>query len=135
VAGELLAGQVNLGPIRKPIPPVDPLPAAIAAQHLGHEQFAAEQVVDGQRGRPALTSGRVRGGPVTGVHWIAGIAGPGGAHRGLDVFPRDGCHAYMLATLAALRMTSPGFEAYPRIRMVSGRSRWLYLTVAASLGL
>jgi len=64
VAGELLTGQVYLRAIRKAIPPVDSLPAAISAEHLGHQEFAAEQVVDGQRGRPALASSRIRGGPV-----------------------------------------------------------------------
>jgi hypothetical protein len=45
-----------------------------------------------------------------------GIARPGGAHRGLDVLPRDGCHAYMLATFpgiphhaADLEGIDPGF--------------------------
>lgn len=90
VAGELLAGQVYLRSIWKAIPPVDSLPAAISTEHLSQQQLATEQVVDGQRGRPALASGRVRGGPVSYVHRIAGIACPGGAHRGLDLFPRDG---------------------------------------------
>jgi hypothetical protein len=39
---------------------VDSLPAAISAEHLGHQQFAAEQVVDGQRGRRALVDGNKR---------------------------------------------------------------------------
>ena len=100
MAGELLGGEVYLGSIRKATPPVDSLTAAISAEHLGHQQFAAEQSVDGQRGRPALTCGRLRGGPAIHVHRIAGIACPGGSHRGLYVFPRDGFHAYMLAALS-----------------------------------
>jgi hypothetical protein len=122
VVGELLAGQVYLGSIRKAIPPVDSLPTAINLEHLGHQQFAAEQVIDDQRSRPTLAAGRVRSGPVTDVHRITGIACPGGTHRGLDASPRDGSHAYMLATSRACRMTSLTSMQLSLVRMLSGMS-------------
>ena len=85
------------------------LPSRDHAWIATQQQLTTEQVIDGQRGRPALASGRVRGGPVSDVHRIAGIACPGGAHRGLDVFARDGCHANMLATLSGAPRYFAGF--------------------------
>jgi hypothetical protein len=50
VAGELLAGQVDLGPVRQEVPVVDALAAAVGPEHLGYQQLSPEQVVNDQRG-------------------------------------------------------------------------------------
>ena len=50
-----------------------PLAAAVGPMHLGDQQFAPEQVVDGQRGRPALPAGRIGLGPVIRIDGITGI--------------------------------------------------------------
>ena len=50
MAGELLAGQVDLGPVRQEVPVVDALAAAIGPEHLRDQQLSPKQVVDDQRG-------------------------------------------------------------------------------------
>ena len=84
--GELFARQVELGPAGQQIPVVHALAAAIAANDLSDQQFAAEQVVDDQRGEPALAAGGVGGGPVVSIDRVAGIERPRRAYRGLKVF-------------------------------------------------
>jgi hypothetical protein len=61
VPDELLAGHVDLGSVWQEVPVVHSLAAAVGAKHLGDQQFAAEQVMDGQRSGPALPAGRVGG--------------------------------------------------------------------------
>jgi hypothetical protein len=93
VVGELLASQVELGPAGQQIPVVHPLVAAIAANDLSNQQFAAEQVMDDQRGRPALAAGGVGGGPVISIDRVTGIERPRCAYRGLKVLLCYSSHA------------------------------------------
>jgi quercetin dioxygenase-like cupin family protein len=81
VAGELLAGPVDLGSVGQQVPVVHSLATAVGPEHLGDQQVASEQVVDGQRGRPALPTGRVGRGPIIRVNGIARIERPGCAYR------------------------------------------------------
>ena len=85
VAAELLAGQVDLGSVRQAIPVVHALPAAIAPEYLGHQQLAAQQVMDGHSGDSALSAGGVDRGPVGSIHRVAGVQCPGSPDRDLDV--------------------------------------------------
>jgi hypothetical protein len=83
------------------IPVVDPLAAAVGPAHLGDQQLAPEQVVDGQRGNPALPAGCVGLRPVIRIDGITGIECPGRAYRGLQIVPDDIGHAHDPATVIA----------------------------------
>ena len=85
VGTELLAGQVDVDP-GQPVPPVEALPRAVGAVHLRHAQVAAEQVVQHQRGRPALPAGGVGRRPARDVgRVLADVDTPGGADRPFDL--------------------------------------------------
>lgn len=77
--------QVKLGSVGQQIPVVHTLPAAVGPEHLGDQQFAAEQVVNDQGSSPALAAGRVGRGPVISVDRIAGVERPGRADRSLEI--------------------------------------------------
>jgi hypothetical protein len=93
VAGELLAGQVDLGAVGQEIPVVHPLAASVRPEHLGDQELASQQVVDGQSGGSALTAGRVGRGPVIRVNGITRIERPRRADRGLQIGWDDSGHA------------------------------------------
>ena len=77
------------------------LAAAVGPEYVGDQQLAAEQVVDGQRGRPALPAGRIGLGPVIRIDGITGIECPGRAYRGLQIVSVDIGHAHDPATATA----------------------------------
>jgi len=98
VVGELVASQVELGPVGQQIPVVHALAAAIAANDVSNQQVAAEQVMDYQRSRPALAAGRIGGGPVSNIDRVTGIESPRRAYRDLKVFLHHVGHARNPAT-------------------------------------
>jgi hypothetical protein len=98
VAGELLAGQVDLGSVWQEIPVVHPLTAAGGPEHLGDQQLASQQVVDGQGGGTALSAGRVGRGPVIRINGITSVERLGRAYRGLQIVSDYIGHAHDPAT-------------------------------------
>ena len=90
-----------IGSVGQQIPVVHALAAAVAANDLSNQQFATEQVMDCQRGGPALPAGRVGGGPVISIDRVAGIERPRRTYRGLKVFWHSIGHAHDAATARA----------------------------------
>jgi hypothetical protein len=114
VAGELLASQVQIRPAGQQIPVMHALAAAIAENDFSNQQIPAEQVMDDQRGRPALAAGGVGGRPLIGIDRVTGIERPCRACRGLKVLLYHIGHARNPATAEPRRPFSGDLATHGR---------------------
>ena len=77
---ELVSSQVHLTAVGQSIPVVV-ADLGVSGEDLTEDQLSAEQVLNDQRGHPALTTGCVAGVPIPHIVRVAGVRSPAGAQR------------------------------------------------------
>lgn len=96
VRRELITREVDFEPVGQPVPPVE-IDALARHEDLAAQQFAPQQIVQHQRGDPALVPCGVPGVPVRPVVGCARVGAPTAADGAFDVGEEHGCHPGILA--------------------------------------